>query len=275
MEQVDRRAFMQKAGIAGVATAGLWAAPSVLGASTAFADGSLVNCTGLTWGTTPLFANVSGGVALSNAATAPLVNNNRVMYARIPAQGTSPAIIVRVTVVPTNPNPGAGSGNNGGVNATVPYPGSNPGGLDGYMQYYALNMNNGARNLGYTVTFAFFTSTGGATLGAAKSVYNLKFTLYDIDLDSTTNNKYKDSVVLSTAPNSVSLGTHVTGSGTPLSPWTGSSAANGGVIDQTGNAAVTYTGPIAATSVTYHSDNVTANQNQIQYVGISNLTWCY
>lgn len=40
MTQVDRRAFLQKAGIAGAATAGIWAAPSVLGSHFVAAAGS-------------------------------------------------------------------------------------------------------------------------------------------------------------------------------------------------------------------------------------------
>ena len=43
MEQVDRRQFMQKAGIAGATAGALWVAPSVLGSSTACAVGSCVH----------------------------------------------------------------------------------------------------------------------------------------------------------------------------------------------------------------------------------------
>lgn len=258
---------MQKAGIAGVAAGAIWAAPSVLGSSTAFADGSCVYTGALLW---------SG---LTKDSLEPITNST--VTGIVPITGVSPAPSIRVviTVTPTASRPGAGSGNNGGVRATVPYPPGTPTpvptGLNGNASYYAVNMNNGAVNRGYDITFAFQNSTG--TL--SRNVYNLKFTLYDIDRDIRSgDNNYVDAVTITGTP-SGTHGVNVSGSGTntPNSPWTGSAVSPaGGVTDQTGNVAIAYgvSVPINTTTISYRSNN-TVNSNQIQYFGIGDLTWCY
>lgn len=267
MGQVDRRAFMQKAGIAGVAAGAIWAAPSVLGSSTAFADGSCIYKGSLLWST------------LTKGASEPNTSKVVTLVDHLPGYGSVTGVTVTMTVTPSTPNPGAGSGNNGGVRATVPYPGTNPGGLDGVASYYALSMNNGAQNRGYTVTFSFTNTATNAPL----NVYNLQFTIIDIDRDTTTTNNYKDAVAISPAPTSTILGSNVIGGGTGTpggtgtNPWTGK--ADAGIENASGDVAITYSGPISTTTITYWSDNSQTGKagtgNDIQYVGVGDLTWCY
>ena len=142
MDQVDRRQFLQKAGVAGTAAGAVWVAPSVLGSSSAFATGSCINQAGLTW------TSLGAGTGASNTGA------NVVVSANIPASGSSPAIHVRVTIAPVA---GPGNGNADGVDTNSPF--------NGYTSFLKLSMTNNAANIGYNVTFDFFAGTiaGGST----------------------------------------------------------------------------------------------------------------
>jgi len=263
VEQVDRRQFMQKAGIAGATAGALWVAPSVLGSSTAFAVGSCVHNGALAWST----ATFTGTTTPSTSAA--------VVFNTTLTTAGSPTTYLVVTVTPTSPNPGTGTGsggssNTGGVDQAVPYPNTPaPAGLNGVTSYYVLNMANAAANRGYTIKFDFWAD---AAHTVSQSVYNLAFALIDIDTDSTSANKYKDNVWLDTAGYSAALGSEVTGSGTAGSPWTGNGTV--GIQNANGTVNVTYpkTQAIHELNVSYQSGNAAGG---IQYVGIGNMTWCY
>jgi hypothetical protein len=254
---------MQKAGVAGAAAGALWVAPSVLGSSSAWAAGSCVHTGGLAWSTTTFAGtstpNTGGAVSFSATLTT----------------AGSPTTYIVVTVTPTNPNPGAGTGsggssNTGGVDQAVPYPaGQSATGLNGVASYYVMNMANTAASRGYTVKFDFYANAAHTTV---QTVYNLKFALIDIDTDSTSTNKYKDNVWLSTAGYGATPGSEVGGAGTLGSPWTGNGTV--GVDDGSGTVTVTYpkTQGLSTLSVMYQSGNAAGG---IQYVGIGDLTWCY
>lgn len=251
-EPVDRRTFLKYTGVAGAATGVAWVTPSVLGSTSAFAAGSCINHATLDWDS-----------STARSMPAPSIGGTVSGYASIPASGGSPAIRVNITVTRVG-TPGTGSGvYNGVLNQTN-------GGIPG--RQYFVGMANNASNEGYTVQFDFRDSTNTNPV----NVYNLAYTVTDIDSAGSTTNGYQDKIVISPTPATGSYTTHsanVTGAGTTTSPFI--AASGSGNVDPSnnyGNVDLTFAGPLNSTSVTFLSGN---RLNAIQSISISDLTWCY
>jgi hypothetical protein len=253
VEQVDRRQFLQKAGVAGAAAGAVWVAPSVLGSSSAFAAGSCINPAGLVWSTKAV-----GSGATNTAATVTLAYD-------IAASGTSPAIHVVVTIAPVG---SPGDGNPDGVDASSPF--------NGFTSYYKASMTNNAAQEGYNITFNFYQGTvaGGSTTPV--NVYKLAFSIFDIDRNNVAAG-FNDQVSLTPGFTILSQGAEVHGNGTAPppagTPWIGS--GTGGITDSSGTVAVQWpqnTNPVNTVQIQYRSFEIL---NGVQSIGISNLTWCY
>lgn len=246
---MERREFLQKAGLASAATGMVWAAPSVLGASTAFAAGSCVNNASLDWDS-----------STARLMPAPSTSGTVTGYAVIPASGTSPAIRVNMSVARVG-TPGTGSGvYNGVLNQTN-------GGIPG--RQYFIGMANNASGEGYVMTFTFRNSADTAPV----NVYNLKFTVADIDRSGASSPGYQDTVSVLPAPTSyVKYSANVTASGTPVDTFTATGGSNVDPSNDYGNVDLTYAGPINQVQVKFLSGTPYGN---IQSISISDLTWCY
>ena len=253
MQQVDRRQFIQKAGVAGAAAGTLWVAPSVLGSSSAFAAGSCINPAGLVWSTKAV-----GSGATNTGATVTLTYD-------IAASGSSPAIHVLVTIAPVG---SPGNGNADGVDASSPF--------NGFTSYYKASMTNNAAQEGYNITFNFYqgTAAGGSTTPV--NVYKLAFSIFDIDRNNVAAG-FNDQVSLTPGFSILSQGSEVSGNGTAPppagTPWIGT--GTGGVTNATGTVAVQWpqnTNPVNTVQIQYRSFEIL---NGVQSIGISDLTWCY
>lgn len=236
MSELDRRQFVKKAGIGAAGAGALWVAPSVIGYNAAFAGTSCLQQDTLNWG------SYSAGTA----------NPTPVTYGPV---GSYPAVTVTMTVATTN-SPGAGNNTPQIINGTF-------GGFTG--NFYKLSMTNNSINDGYDVTFTF-----------SRTVYNLRFTLVDVDrFVGTGGNGFQDRVWL-TGP---SAWTSVRGSeiggtaGTAGDPWVGTGANDVGANSPNGNVAVTANPAAGLTSVVIHYRSGDL-LNDVQSIGILNLTWC-
>lgn len=264
---IDRRRFMQTAGVAAGAAGALWAAPAVLGTSNAFAGDSCVETGGMAWSSIP----TSG-----NWPYAPTTGSARVFtVAATNLTGSHPAVNVRITVTPIG-SPGAGQGSGGsnargGVDQAVPYPNNPaPSGLNGVASYYVMNMSGAGAGLGYTFKIEFLLASNGTKVTVSK----LEYDVLDIDR-STSGNQYKDLVWITQSGGVPTFtdtpkGANITGSGTAGSKWTSTNTS--GVQDSTGTLHVTYTSAVDATTLNYAGAE---NRDGIQYVGIGDLKWCY
>jgi hypothetical protein len=258
MEQIDRRRFLQRAGLGAGAAGALWVAPSVLGYDAAFAGNSCVVQDTLAWGTQwPGGAAVStgaGGINFAATGGKPLVNLKLTVGN---AAGGAPG-----TPDPTNlhssrftPNTNAGDTND-------------PRELGGIANNSWLNMQfaTGGTFRGYLLTFTF-----------APAVYNLRFNLYDVDQytgGGTAN--YRDSIAINATPASFTANTpaNISGNGSNATPFLGVENTNTGLVTNTsmaGNIAVVVAGPITTLTITYVG---TLNSTSNQVVGIGDMTWC-
>ena len=244
--EVDRRRFLKYSGAASAVAGGVWVAPSVLGSSAAFAAGSCINHATLDWD------NLGTGGSMPAPSTGGTVTGKAV----IPASGSSPAIQVKMTVARIN-TPGTGAGvYNGILN-------QQNGGIPG--SQYFIGMSNDTANEGYKMTFEFYNTAGTTRI----NVYQLDFTICDIDRSGTTNNGYQDVITLSPAPTSAVPGsTNVTGS----NPYSATAGDNTLPTSSDGNLHVTYSGPVNTVVVDFTSGN---RHGSIQSVSIADLSWCY
>lgn len=115
-----------------------------------------------------------------------------------------------------------------------------------------------------TVQFAF-----------SAPVYNVHFTILDIDWSQTgANVAYDDSVVINTAGYTQTHGANVQGTGTSANPFMAPDAMNGTPTANTstaGNADLTWAGPVSATSFTYSQNNGEVSGSP--QIGISAITF--
>jgi hypothetical protein len=247
LQEIDRRQFVKRAGI-GVAGAGaLWVAPSMLGFDAAFAGPSCLQKDTLDYST-----------QTRGSAPASPVNYNAV--------GIYPRIHV-ATALGTINSPTADNGTGGNFTVQNFQLGANN------ANKLCLDMNNDAAGDGYTVTYTWTLFPSGA----AATIYNLAFTMYDVDSQASPG--FIDTVYLTWTgaatinPTLTTLGSYVQGAGTPLSPWTGDKGGdhNAGQGVTNGNIGVQFSGGLSQLVIHYYSGNILGSE---QYVGISNLTWC-
>lgn len=233
---MDRRDFLAKAGVGTAAAGALWAVPSVAGFDAAFAGASCARTGNVVWD------DYAVGTAWTSKSFA--------------AAGSHPALTVSTTgpaVLAGTPTPGAdngqvAAGTFGGIAAN----------------YYILRMTANTTGEGYSLTFTFSTA-----------VWNLQFTILDIDRQSSGGNGWQDVVwvdpVYTTAVGPGTAPNTVAGAGTNANRWTGTGTANIPDGSTNGNAALTFAGPITSVTINYLSGN---RLDVAQRIGIGNLTFC-
>jgi len=228
---LDRREFVKKAGIGAAGAGALWVAPSVLGIDAAFAGASCLQQDTLNWN------NFTAG------------NTPPATLQTFPAVGSYPAVTLSYTIA-TVGTPGAGTNNNtvqagpqGNINSN----------------YYRMSMTASAAGQGRTLTYTW-----------TRNIYNLRFTIVDIDRITGTQN-WQDVVWLSVTPTIISQGPRVSGAGTAANPWSGNGTTNVGPNSSDGNVSLSIAGPITTLTINYRSGNPFGTE---QFVGIENLTWC-
>jgi hypothetical protein len=228
----DRRAALKKGAIGVGAAGALWAAPSVMGFDAAFAGSSCAQRDTLDW--TPY-----SGLTFSSK-TYPAISSFSALTVTHPAITTVGSGVVAVA-----PNDAIVTQNFGGQSAA----------------YYQIQMNNTKTGVGYNATFNF-----------SATVYNLKFTLFDIDY---TASSWKDTVWIggtftgfSTNRTGFSTPATFSGSGTVGTPWTGTAGAASSVSN--GNVNVVMT-TCSTFTLSFRS---TTPIGTSQRIGLGNLTWC-
>jgi hypothetical protein len=237
---LDRRDFVKKAGLGAAGAGALWVAPSVLGYNAAFAGTSCLQQDTFDWSVNP-----PAGIG----ATMPMSKT----YAAV---GSYPAVTFSASLAAVN---GPGAGNNPSqqvVNSTF-------GGFTG--DFYKLSMTNTANTQGYDVTFSW-----------TRTIYNLRFTLVDIDrfLDTGTTG-FQDRVWL-TGPSAwtSTRGSEIGGTaGTAADPWVGTGNTDVAAGSANGNVNVTANPAAGLTSVVIHY-RAGDLLRDVQSIGILNLTWC-
>jgi hypothetical protein len=208
----------------------------VIGYDAAFAGTSCLQQDTLNWGS-------------YGAGTA---NPTPVTYTAV---GSYPAVTVTMTVAAVN-NPGPGNNTPQIINGTF-------GGFTG--NFYKLSMTNSSNTQGYDVTFSW-----------TRTIYNLRFTLVDIDrFSGTGGNGFQDRVWL-TGPSTwtSTRGSEIGGTaGTAADPWVGTGTTDVGANSPNGNVNVTVNPAAGLNSVAIHyrAGNLL---NDVQSIGILKLTWC-
>ena len=170
-----------------------------------------------------------------------------------PAVGSYPAVTVTLSVVPVlTPTPVTG-------NQTVwseTYGGQSN-------KFWKMFMNNNRTAEGYNATFTF-----------SVPVYNLRFSLFDIDrYDAGNGTGFQDVVWLTGAAFTATkpgAGNVVIGNGTTASPWTGTGTASVPGNSNDGNVNVVMA-TASAFTVNYRSGDLF---NAQQSIGIGNLVFC-
>lgn len=268
---VDRRKFLTYTGAAGAATGAAWIAPSVLGSTTAFATGTAAHdCA------TPQvlhWANYTSS-QIPNPNMTGMVSGT----VTVPANGSNPAIDVKVTIAPIGtPGQGSYTANNntytgtGGIDfAGTPPPNAATGTGN---SYYMMFMNNNALNEGYAVTFDFY-DTGTTT---PRQVYNLRLSIQALTNARQQNQwpnpttGYDDTVWLTPGSTQTTFtsvkGSAVDGTGTSTSPWVGTTGSNT-------NAGIALTGvaPMSTFTVNYTGGK---NYHSVsEWIWIEDLSWC-
>lgn len=245
-EGFDRRVLLRKGVIGAGAAGALWVAPSVLTLSSAHAAGSCVYSTSLDWD------NLNGG-SIGAPSTAATVNG----FANIPQVGPYGPNRINMSVVRVGTPGGPGTAPNGIQNITL---GALPG------SHYCIAMTNNAANEGYRMDFTFRNAANTANV----SVYNLSFTILDVDQSGTTLNGFQDIITITPAPSSFTKANPPFITGT--NPFQGVSGTNVDPAISDGNLTITFTGPVSSFSIQFTSGN---RLNAQQAIGITDLTWCY
>ena len=245
-ESIDRRKFLAYTGAAGAATGAAWVAPSVLGATQAFAAGSCQETHQINWGNYLEDDFEWGGNLPSQSFTlTPTVYGSN--------QPVSYDITMTVTQVGTFDSPEAhvDTTNFGALNNT----------------YRLWMKGTSSSTFGWDVTF---------TWPVTNPAYKLNLTLTVIDENTTsTPNGYRDMVYLT--PETPTGGSRdpdfITGNGKSATPWKGS----GGVIlgsSINGNVGASYPQTTGLNSVTVSYRGDSTLYGALQSIGINNLTWC-
>lgn len=241
---IDRRKFLTYTGAAGAATGAAWVAPTVLGASTAFAAGSCQVTHQINWRDYPEGEFSWGGNLPSQSFTlTPTVygTNEQVPY----------TITMTVTQIGTFGEPKAqvDTNNFGLLNNT----------------YRLWMQGTSSATFGWDVTF---------TWPVDNPAYHLNFTLTVID-ENTGSPGYRDIVYLT--PERFSGGQrdpdYVAGNGKSATPWKGA----GGVVSPSsvnGNIGTSdaQSGPLNSVTISYRGDS--SLYGAMQSIGINNLSWC-
>ncbi len=248
MADLDRRVFLQRAGIAGAAAGAAWLAPSITGASTAFAGTSCISGTGaINW------------ADYTTNSTPPT------SFTKGPS-GNQVTITRSITAVNT-PNP---TSENNTVRSAAYGSGSTH-------KFYKMMMSNGSNwsGVGYDATFTF-----------NKPLYTVAFSLFDMDSTLGTYDpsdyNFVDVVWLTaTGSNQTFSATYspsrtFSGDGTSTTHWQGTSLATDAGV--TGNADVTFDGPITGFTIHYRSGNADSTSpyedTTQQSIGLGDITFC-
>ncbi len=258
MEQIDRRRFLQRAGLGAGAAGALWVAPSVLGYDAAFAGTSCVVQDTFVWSS----RFINGGPVVTGAPGITL-----------PISGGKPAVNVRFSTAPLGGGPGTPDPTNFHSSRFTP---NNNAGDNGVNTTLGGITNNSWMNMQF--------ATGGANRGESLTVtfnpgvYNIRFNLYDVDQYTGGGNAdYRDSIAITPPPSSFTANTpaNIGGNGSAGSPFLGIENANTGLVTNTspaGNVAVVIAGgPFTTLTISYLG---TLNSTSNQVVGVGDLTWC-
>lgn len=274
MTSIDRRQLIKRASAAGAAAGAVWVTPSVVGSSSAFAEGSAPCATcHLVWKDV---SHSAAGWDFQPGSTTSDPNSGywdtKVSYLIQPT-GTcgGRATWVKMTVTPV--------AHNDGTTDHFPKKGTTGSGVStsfsGSPSSYKLNMVNDDLDQGFKVTFEFLDGNGpGAT---AVSVSNLTFSLIDIDRlvpVAPKTDGFNDKMWLEADPTSAAFtsteGSKVDGTGSLPDPWLGTTTA-----DETGADLrvdpITFTSPVNSVSVFWESAEFT---NYNHSIAIGDLSWC-
>lgn len=245
MESIDRRKFLQKAGVATAATGVVWAAPSVVGSSAAFAWGSVCGPRTLDWNT------FTEGSTFTSA------------------------LVTDTTVAVTQSTFRWGSGSNtsatGSNRQIVPSP---HGGITGRSLQIE---QNAVEDAGQNTTFSF-RQDATATPALVK---NIQFTITDID---TSNGSWSDRVAITGAAFTVvSKGNLLYGRGENTNSYSNNNATNRAAgpfrsntsnnlanSDGRGNATINIAGPVSSFTIKFWSAE---QESSNQLIKISNITF--
>ncbi len=252
---IDRRKFLTYTGAAGAATGAAWVAPTVLGASTAFAAGSCEKGDEIRW-TDYLDGAYEVGTV---GQTFPLTPT------RYMGPG-EPDYKVNMSVTPV----GSVSSRHASVrianfsNVTAVYLLEMTGVADSEAE-------SGLADWGWDITFSW---------PPGRHAYRLSLSIGDIDENNpddpgyeSQSPEFKDYVFVNNAPDSVGRDPdRVSGNGTGT-PWTGIAGPQN---DQgsTGQVTVNYNvgHELSSLTISYRGDPKLAGATQ--NIGITNLTWC-
>jgi hypothetical protein len=230
---IDRRTALRRGAVgAGVAGA-LWVAPSIVGHDAAFAGSSCAQKDLLDWAPYAGSAFTSKTYPAISSFSALTVTHSAATVVGTGVTAVAPNDVIEVASAPF-----------GGQSAA----------------WYQVNMDTTTANTGYNATFTF-----------SQQVWNLKFSLFDLDLSS---NSWTDVVWISgtftgfaTDRTGWSTPATYSGSGTVGSPWTGTASAPSS--SSTGNVNVTM-----ATCTTFTINFRSKTWFAQQRIGMGNLTWC-
>jgi hypothetical protein len=271
--RTDRRRFLWQAtagaGLAGAA----WAAPQV--SSLAYAQGSPPPCTPVTFNWSSIASSCQritsgrvGGVGITDLwVTGTAQNgvfNNGLIYDNWSVRNATTGNI------PCDINCGAAGGN---------YPRGNANNFYG-MLMHSTNTNTctgtGTTNRWVETTFGFFA----ANTSTAVSVRNLQFTLLDVD---TNTNNYRDQVTLFVNGGAAAATTGAAGQATVVSIGSCVTQVAGQAVFQgtcsalaaetTANVTVKFNVPVSTVRVRFQDIRV-GGPTSIQWIGISNMSWC-
>lgn len=254
MDQLDRRKFMARTGVGAAATGGLWLAPQILSPSTAFA-GSSCDLRGRT--------GAVGNDYYTNMTWA---------TQSWPASGTYPALRLptpTATVVGS-----ATASSSGGANGTITTTSSPLTGVGlPTWAVYLFNMTSAANGAGFDAVFRFMEPAPSTT---PVPVWDVRFRIWDIDLNTSGGQNYVDEVWVESNDGvtvSATKGgtTQPTGSGTSASPLRGS--GNNAVTTGAYADFLLTGGPITTFTVRYRNDQASGAGTQMA-LGVGGVSFC-
>jgi len=272
----DRRAFLRRAGIgAGVAGA-VWAAPSILTLDSAYAVGSCPS------GSTTFAWSTATNNTLAN--TAAKVGTTTTAGIDIRIISTAQTGVAGSGLIFNNWRTRSGTGSQVTCGTQVDYPMGNIG------SFYSLEMaadttnctaGTGTINRNVEVVFGFFDA--GTTTPHA--VRNLAFSLLDVDVGSASTYTDQVQIFLNGSATAASTGAAAAnnfatpGLGANVSQPTAGSArfvgtANTANTSPASNVSLVSKPSIDITKVRVLFTDISARPTSIQWVGISDLTFC-
>lgn len=235
MGEMDRRTLLRRGSIAAAATGAAWVTPAIT-STPALAGASCLQQASFAW------TSLGGDDTIVPVSPTP--------FASYGALGPGyPALTISQSFTAFG-TPAAGLAPQTGRTKTGDFGGAN--------SCYRQSMTCDAANEGWDSTFTF-----------SVPVWNLRFSLYDIDIGSGTY--IDEAYITSTSAFTFTLpaGGTVTGNGTSTDRWIGSTVV--GNTSTAGNVNITFAGPVTSFTLSFRSGN---NSNTTQAIGLGDLQFC-